>query len=96
MKKIPCVYILTNYKNGTLYIRVTSNLSKRIWEHKQKIVNGFSKKYSLNQLVYYELHQTMELAITRERQIKKWNRLWKLRLINNMNREWLDLSDELI
>ena len=95
MTKTPCVYILTNSKNGTLYIGVTSDPVKRIWEHKHKVVTGFSERYSLNRLVYYELHETMELAITREKQLKKWNRNWKLRLINNMNRGWRDLSDEL-
>ena len=91
MEKLPCVYIITNKKNGTLYIGVTTRLKQRIWEHKEKIVNGFSKQYELNLLVYYELHDSIESAIVREKQLKKWNRPWKLKLIYEFNPCWQDL-----
>ena len=95
MRKLPCVYILSNKKNGTLYIGVTSSLDKRTWEHKNKLVDGFSKKYSVDRLVYYEIHETMESAIVREKQLNKWNRSWKIRLIEEQNLEWRDLSVDL-
>ena len=91
----PCVYILASGRNGTLYIGVTSNLPKRIWEHCEGVVDGFSKQYDVKRLVYYELHETMEAAITREKQLKKWNRAWKLRLIEAENPDWEDLFDQL-
>ena len=78
MPKQPAVYILASKRNGTLYIGVTSDLKKRAWEHKNDQVDGFSKKYGVHDLVYYELHENMMSAITREKQIKKWNRAWKL------------------
>ena len=78
MERHPCVYILTNKCNGTLYIGVTSNLSKRIWEHKTKVVKGFTEKYGLNKLVWYESHETMISAIQREKAMKYWKREWKL------------------
>ena len=95
MEKQPCVYILTNKRNGTLYVGVTSNLPKRIWEHKNKVVEGFTQKYGLNCLVWYELHETMESAIQREKAIKYWKRYWKLKTIEEMNPEWRDLYEEL-
>jgi len=79
--KTYCVYILSSQKNGTLYVGVTNNLAKRVWEHKNKKVDGFTKKYEILHLVYFELHNNSESAIQREKQIKKWNRLWKIRLI---------------
>jgi len=85
------VYILSSQKNGTLYVGVTNNLMKRIWEHKNKLVDGFTKKYEIHHLVYYEIHDNPESAIQREKQIKKWNRLWKIRLIEEKNPEWKDL-----
>ncbi len=88
--KIPCVYLLANERNGTLYVGVTSNLVKRIWEHKEKLADGFTKKCTINQLVWYEVHETMESAISREKAIKEWKRLWKLRLIEEANPEWTD------
>ena len=91
----PCVYILASERNGTLYVGVTSNLPKRAWEHRESTVDGFSKQYGVKLLVYYEFHQTMEAAITREKQLKKWNRTWKLELIEAMNPEWDDLFDRL-
>jgi len=89
--KQPCVYILTNKRYGTLYIGVTSNLARRIWEHKNDCADGFSKKHRLRQLVYMEPHDTMEAAIVREKRLKKWNRAWKVRLIQTLNPDWNDL-----
>ena len=88
------VYIITNKRNGVLYTGVTSDLPSRIWQHKQKIVEGFSKKHKLDMLVYYEHHLDIYVAITREKKIKKWNRKWKLRLIENLNPYWRDLYKE--
>ncbi len=90
------VYILSSQKNGTLYIGVTDDLPRRIYEHKQNIIDGFTKKYSVHTLVYYELHYNIREAIIREKQIKRWNRKWKLRLIEEMNSEWRDLYSELV
>jgi putative endonuclease len=94
MKRIvPCVYILASGPNGTLYTGVTSDLSGRMAQHTQKLIPGFSNKHDVTQLVYYELFETMEDAIRREKQIKKWNRAWKLRLIEQMNPGWVNLFD---
>jgi putative endonuclease len=92
--KCPCVYILASARNGTLYIGVTSDLFQRITLHKQDLIEGFTKKYGVHRLVYYEMHPTMEAAIRREKQLKEWRRLWKIRLIESMNPEWIDLFDE--
>ena len=92
----PAVYILASQRNGTLYTGVTSDLPKRIWEHKNDATEGFSKRYGVHLLVYFELLADMPSAITREKQIKKWNRAWKIRLIEEMNPEWRDLWDEII
>ncbi len=92
----PCVYILTNQRNGTLYIGVKSNLIKRVWQHKNEVAEGFTKKYKLNCLVWYEPHATMESAITREKALKYWQRIWKIRIIEQMNPEWLDLYNEVV
>ena len=89
------VYILSSKRNGTLYVGVTSDLTKRIWEHKSKLVKGFTEKYGVDKLVYYEVHANAESAILREKQIKKWNRSWKLRLIEEKNQDWVDLFDEI-
>jgi len=89
--KKPAVYILSNRKNGTLYIGVTSDLIKRIYEHKSHTVEGFTKRYGVDKLVYYELHNSIEEAIFREKQLKKWRRAWKIELIESFNREWEDL-----
>jgi putative endonuclease len=93
MRKDPCVYILASGRNGTLYIGVTSDLEGRMSEHIQNLVPGFTAKHRVHHLVYYEMHDSMEPAIKREKQLKKWNRLWKLRLIDETNPEWLDLFD---
>lgn len=94
-EKHPTVYILASQRNGTLYIGVTSDLIKRVWQHKNKMADGFTLKYGANTLVYYEQHATMDAAITREKQLKKWNRAWKLRLIEERNPQWCDLWSEI-
>jgi len=94
--KQPCVYILASKRNGTLYVGVTSDLPKRAWEHREQIVEGFTKRYGVHKLVYYETHGNMVSAITREKQLKKWNRAWKLRLIEELNPEWRDLWPEIL
>jgi putative endonuclease len=96
VNKQPAVYILASKRNGTLYIGVTSNLVKRTWEHKNNIVEGFTKKYGVHQLVWYELHGTMESAIIREKRLKDWKRAWKLKLIEGKNPEWRDLYETII
>ncbi|MCB0192566.1 MAG: GIY-YIG nuclease family protein [Anaerolineae bacterium] len=96
MEKQPTVYILASKRNGTLYIGVTSNLVKRIWEHKNDLHEGFTKKYQVHRLVYFEQYPTMEAAITREKRIKKWNRQWKINLIEKNNPQWRDLWDDLV
>ena len=90
------VYILASQKNGTLYVGVTSDLIKRIWQHKNDVVEGFSKKYNVHLLVWYEVHNEIENAITREKQIKEWKRLWKLELIEKTNPTWRDLYIEIV
>ena len=92
--KEPAVYILASKPNGVLYIGVTSDLSDRVAIHKQKLIEGFTKRYATDRLVYYEMHDTMDAAILRESRLKKWKRAWKVRLITQMNPEWLDLFDE--
>lgn len=96
MHKEPAVYLLANKKNGTLYIGVTSDLRKRIYQHKNGVFQGFSSKYETHMLVYYELHESMDAAITREKQIKKWNREWKINLIASQNPEWDDLYSTIL
>ena len=96
MDKYFCVYILASQKNGSLYIGVTSELVKRIWQHKNKLVEGFTKRYKIDRLVYYEMHTNAVSAIQREKQIKKWNRQWKLRLIEETNPTWRDLYEDVI
>lgn len=88
--------ILASRKNGTFYIGVTSELAKRVWQHKNKQVDGFTKKYNVDKLVYYEIHENAESAIQREKQIKKWNRRWKLRIIEKANPAWRDLYEDII
>ena len=93
-EKAPCVYMLANRRNGTIYVGVTSDLLARIAEHKQDLIEWFTKKYGVHCLVYYELHEAMDVAITREKRIKQWKRAWKTRLIESMNPEWIDLFNE--
>ncbi|MEM6781138.1 MAG: GIY-YIG nuclease family protein [Pseudomonadota bacterium] len=95
MHKQPAIYIVTNKQNGTLYTGVTSNLSKRIYEHKNNLVEGFTSKYKCHRLVYFEIHETMESAIEREKQIKAGSRKKKLALIENQNPNWNDLYDRI-
>lgn len=94
MKKF-YVYILCNKRNGTLYTGVTSNILKRIYEHKNNLVDGFTKKYNIHQLAWYEIHHTAETAKSCEKQIKKWKRQWKLKLIEEQNPEWKDLYSDI-
>ena len=94
--KQPCVYILASKKNGTLYAGVTSDLVKRVWQHKNNLVDGFTKDYQVHLLVWYEAHETMESAIKREKNIKALKRLWKLRLIEEANPDWNDLFDQIV
>ena len=93
MHKQPAVYILASKRNGTLYIGVTSDLAKRVWQHKNDVVDGFTKRYSVHQVVWYELHETMESATKREKALKNWQRGWKLELIENSNPSWQDLCE---
>ena len=96
MAKQPAVYILASKRNGTLYIGVTSDLVKRVWQHKEDMVEGFAKKYGVHTLVYYELHDDMAEAIGREKRLKKWNRAWKIELIEKENPQWRDLWPEVV
>jgi putative endonuclease len=92
--KQPLVYILASKPYGTLYIGVTSNLADRVEAHRKGCVDGFTKQYGVHTLVYFEMHAGMYEAIQREKRLKKWNRAWKIRLIEEMNPEWKDLSGE--
>ena len=94
--KQPCVYLMASRRNGTLYVGVTSDPVKRIWQHKSDLVPGFSSRYGTHVLVWYEIHENMESAITREKRIKDWNRPWKLELIEKENPTWRDLYPDII
>ena len=96
MEKIFCVYILTNKKRGVLYVGVTSDLPKRMYEHRNKVKEGFTKKYNLTKLVYYEAFGDAENAIHREKCIKEWQRKWKVDLIEKTNPDWRDLYPDII
>ncbi len=91
----PCVYILASKPNGTLYIGATWDLPRRVWEHKNNFVEGFTKQYSVHTLVWYEAHESMESALVKEKAIKKWKRAWKVRLIEEGNSTWSDLYEEI-
>lgn len=91
----PCVYIVCNHRYGTLYVGVTSNLTRRVYEHREALLDGFTKRYDLKRLVWYEQHETMEAAITREKQMKAWKRAWKIREIEQVNPAWDDLYETL-
>ena len=95
MTKQPCVYILASQRNGTLYVGVTSNLLKRIWEHRNGVVSGFTQRYRIHQLVYFEQAADMLSAISREKQLKRWKRQWKINLIEQSNPAWDDLYTRL-
>jgi putative endonuclease len=90
------VYMLASRRNGTLYIGMTDNLARRVWEHQTSAAAGFTKKYGVKTLVWYELHDSRETAFQRERQLKKWNRAWKIQLIEHLNPSWRDLAHELV
>ena len=92
----PCVYMLASGYNGTLYVGVTAHLPNRVSQHKSGLVQGFTKKYRVHRLVWYELQESMHAAIVREKQLKKWNRAWKIRLIDESNPQWRDLYDALV
>ena len=92
MNKSYAVYIMTNYLQTSFYIGVTGNLQKRVWEHKNKFVEGFTKRYNIDRLVYYELTDSVETALNREKQLKRWHRDWKINLIKEMNPQFKDLS----
>jgi putative endonuclease len=88
---LPTVYLLASQRNGTLYVGVTSNLPQRMHQHREGLIEGFTKDYGIKRLVWFEQHSTMEHAIVREKRIKKWNRSWKIRLIEEANPDWRDL-----
>lgn len=94
--KQPAVYILASRRNGTVYTGVTSSLVERVWQHKNGVVEGFTKRYGVHLLVWYELHETMESAILREKGIKEWKRQWKLELIERTNPTWQDLYESML
>ncbi len=89
------VYLLASEQYGTLYIGLTTNLSRRVWEHKNKLVPGFTAKYGVDRLVWFEIHDDREAALRREKQLKEWNRDWKINLIESNNRHWIDLYPDL-
>jgi putative endonuclease len=94
--KRACVYILASKPNGTLYVGVTSDIARRAFEHRSDAVDGFTKRYGVHRLVYVEFHETVPDAIVREKRIKKWNRSWKIELIERDNPEWRDLYDDIL
>ena len=93
-ERIPCVYILCSAPRGTLYIGVTSDLPTRIWQHRNGEVPGFTRRYRVHTLAWYEIHDTMDSAIRREKALKAWQRLWKIELVESTNPQWRDLSAE--
>jgi putative endonuclease len=95
VEKAYYVYLLASCRYGTLYLGVTSNLVKRVWQHREGFVEGFAKKYGVKQLVWFESHEDARSAITREKQLKKWNRSWKIKLLQQENPLWRDLYDDI-
>ena len=95
LMKQPCVYILATTARGTLYIGVTSDLIARVWQHRNDLAEGFTSEYQVHALVYYEMHETMLEAIQREKQLKKWNREWKIKLVEAFNSDWADLYPQI-
>ncbi|GAB2886859.1 GIY-YIG nuclease family protein [Uliginosibacterium flavum] len=93
--KQPCVYIMASHRNGTLYTGVTSNIVQRVWQHKNNLVEGFTKQHDVHMLVWFEQHETMLSAITREKTLKGWLRTWKLALIEANNPQWRDLYNDI-
>ncbi|QSX79709.1 GIY-YIG nuclease family protein [Agrilutibacter solisilvae] len=96
MERQPAVYVLANGRNGTLYIGVTSDLVARVWQHRNHVVDGFTKQHGIGALVWYELHATMDSAITREKRLKKWRRAWKIDLVEQTNPYWRDLWPDIV
>ena len=96
MSKQFCVYVLANRPRGTLYVGVTSNLAQRVAQNREKLVDGFAEKYGLGTLVWFEVYENADSAISREKQIKKWNRVWKIELVERTNPDWRDLHDEIL
>ena len=94
MERIPCVYLLASGFHGTLYTGVTSDLPGRIWQHREEITKGFTSHYGVKRLVWFEVHETMEGAIRREKSIKRWRRQWKIELIEKENPTWRDLAED--
>ena len=94
--KQPCVYLLASHYHGTLYVGVTSDLVKRVWQHRNGAIEGFTRRYRVRDLVWYEQHDDMPAAIAREKAIKEWRRAWKIRLIETMNPEWKDLYPAIV
>ena len=95
VEKQPCVYLLANRKRGTLYLGVTSDLIKRVWQHKNDLADGFTKRYRVHELVWFEMHASMDSAIAREKAIKCWKRWWKMDLVEEDNPDWRDLYPEI-
>ena len=96
MAKTPCVYVLASTRNGTLYVGVTNDLMRRVYEHREDLAEGFTKRYGVKMLVYFEPHETIEAALQREKNIKHWSREWKIDLIVANNPDWRDLYDEIV
>ena len=96
MRKLFCVYVLTNRHRGTLYTGITCDLARRVWEHKQKAVDGFTSRYGLDRLVWFEVHDDLMAALQREKAIKRWRREWKISLIEKDNPDWRDLYPEIL
>ena len=95
--KMPCVYMLASKPRGTLYVGATSDLVQRVWQHKGKLAEGFTRQYRVHRLVWYEVHESMESARVREKALKKWYRaMWKVRLVEEGNPRWLDLYEEIV
>jgi putative endonuclease len=96
MTKHPCVYLIASRRNGTLYVGVTSDLARRVWEHRSNVVERFTNRYGVHRLVWYEVHETMDSTIRREKALKEWKRQWKLELIEKANPEWEDLFSDIV
>jgi putative endonuclease len=94
MERVPCVYLLASGIHGTLYTGVTSNLVARTWQHREGVIGGFTKRYGVKRLVWFEVHETMESAIRREKSIKRWKRAWKMELIEAGNPTWRDVAED--
>ena len=94
MERVPCVYLLASGRNGTLYTGVSSNLVGRVWQHREEVTGGFTKQYQVKRLVWFEVHETMDSAMRREKSVKRWHRNWKIDLIERVNPTWRDLAED--